>query len=39
MNCYRTIDPNETWSALGDDNVKGFGNYSNRSGYYHFIKD
>jgi hypothetical protein len=37
MNCYRVLDPNETWSALGDDNVKGFGNYSNRSGYYHFI--
>lgn len=37
INCYRVLDYNETWSALGDDNVKGFSNYSNRSGFYHFI--
>jgi len=37
INCYTAFEPEETWGAVGDDNRLGFGNYSNRSGYYHFI--
>jgi len=37
INTYKTIKPNESWAALGDDSKKGFGNYSNKSGYYHYI--